>query len=262
MGSMRLLREIRFSLGVDEPGPIDNPFAGWPTAVGIQPYLVLRVAIAGAVDRTTGYLINITHIDRLLRERAIPLIRRMTAAAGPTGESLLRQVAADLAGCAAAGTRWLEWRLEVTPYLSYSLDTKEPEMVRLTQCFEFSASHRLHCPTMSDAENRDYFGKCNNPNGHGHNYQLEVTVAGRLGPSGAVLPLPALERTVRERVVDRFDHKHLNSDCPEFARLNPSVENIAKVAWGLLEGQFGDARLARVRVWETSKTCAEYQGED
>ncbi len=257
---MRLLREIRFSVGADQGGPVDNPFAGWPTPVGIQPYLALRVATGGAVDPTTGYLINITYIDRLLRERAIPLIARLAATSGTPPESLLRAVAADLAGCAAEGTRWLEWQLDVTPYLSYSLDTKEPEMVRLTQCFEFSASHRLHCPSMSDSENRDYFGKCNNPNGHGHNYRLEVTVAGRPGPGGAIVPLPALERTVRERVVDRFDHKHLNSDCPEFAHLNPSVEAIARVAWGLLEGHFGEARLARVRVWETSKTCAEYDG--
>ncbi|NLU22175.1 MAG: 6-carboxytetrahydropterin synthase [Phycisphaerae bacterium] len=133
----------------------------------------------------------------------------------------------------------------------------------MTQSFEFAAAHRLHCADMSEARNYEIFGKCNNPNGHGHNYQLEVTVAGRPDPAtGHVIPLRQMEEIVNERVINRFDHKHLNQDCPEFRTLNPSVENITRVIWGLLEGQFGAARLARVRVWETAKTYAEYEGSE
>ncbi|RIK62987.1 MAG: 6-pyruvoyl tetrahydrobiopterin synthase [Planctomycetota bacterium] len=129
----------------------------------------------------------------------------------------------------------------------------------MTQCFEFSASHRLHVPGLSDEENRRVFGKCNNPNGHGHNYQVEVTVAGPVDArTGSVLPLPAFESLVKREVIDRLDHKHLNSDTEEFARLNPSVENIARVIWEILEPQMSPARLRRVRVWETAKTYAEY----
>ncbi|MBP7936663.1 MAG: 6-carboxytetrahydropterin synthase [Phycisphaerae bacterium] len=134
-------------------------------------------------------------------------------------------------------------------------------MVDIQQSFEFSAAHRLHCATMSDEENRRVFGKCNNPNGHGHNYGLEVMVTGEPDPStGVLLPIESLEDIVKQRVIDRLDHKHLNRDCPEFAAVNPSVENIARTIWGLLEGRMGPARLKRVRVWETPKTCAEYEG--
>ena len=135
-------------------------------------------------------------------------------------------------------------------------------MVRLTQCFEFSAAHRLHVAKFSDEENRRTFGKCNNPGGHGHNYQVEVTVAGTPDSGdGCVLPLPRLEQIVKESVIDRLDHKHLNTDTPEFASVNPSVENIAVAIWRMLADKVAPARLDSVRVWETPKTFAEYRGE-
>ena len=138
-------------------------------------------------------------------------------------------------------------------------------MVTITQSFEFAAAHRLYVPDLSEEENRRVFGKCTNPNGHGHNYVLEVTLAGEPDPgSGTLVDLPVFEAAVKERVIDRFDHKHLNLDCPEFARLNPTVENITRVIWDLLEDAFGPStagRLRTVRVWETPKTFAEYRGE-
>ncbi len=135
-------------------------------------------------------------------------------------------------------------------------------MVEVTQAFEFSASHRLHVPSMSAEENRQYFGKCNHPNGHGHNYQVEVTVARKAsGEDETVTSLPQFEAVVKREVIDRLDHKHLNIDVPEFATVNPSVENIAKTIWSLLAGKVSPAELRRVRVWETAKTYAEYKGE-
>ena len=90
---------------------------------------------------------------------------------------------------------------------------------------------------------------------------LEVTVAGTPDPrTGAVLPLPAFEQLVKERVIDRLDHKHLNTDTQEFREVNPSVENIARIIWNLLQDRVAPARLHRVRVWETAKTSAEYAG--
>ncbi|MBU0639877.1 MAG: 6-carboxytetrahydropterin synthase [Planctomycetes bacterium] len=134
-------------------------------------------------------------------------------------------------------------------------------MILLTQQFEFSAAHRLHCAALSEADNQRTFGKCNNANGHGHNYLLEVTLVGEPdAQTGAVLPLPAFEQVVKERVIDRLDHQHLNQDTAEFRTLNPSVENIARVIWGLLSNHVAPARLHAVRVWETPKTWAEYSG--
>ena len=135
-------------------------------------------------------------------------------------------------------------------------------MVVFTQSFEFAAAHRLHVPGLSDEENRRNFGKCANPSGHGHNYVVEVSVTGTPDPArGALVDPPVFERTVRERVIDRFDHKHLNTDCPEFAERNPTVENLAQVIWELLADAFEGCQLSCIRVWETPRTYAEYRGE-
>lgn len=260
---MHLTREIRFSVGSPGGGAVTNSWAGWPSAAGLQPYLILRATVEGAPDPRTGYLCNIRDIDRLLRERTIPLVERLALRAAPrpvTGEQLVTAIAADLAGRAPPATRWIRWKLRLTPFLVY--ETGEDAVVRITQSFEFAAAHRLHCPGLSAEQNRDIFGKCNNPNGHGHNYQVEVTIAGEPDPqSGMLIPIPRFEQIVKERVIDRLDHRHLNEDCPEFAELNPSVENITRVIWGMLADHFAPARLARVRVWETPKTHAEYEGK-
>jgi len=131
-------------------------------------------------------------------------------------------------------------------------------MVSMSYDFEFSAAHRLYCPDLSDAENRRVFGRCMNAHGHGHNYVVRVTIRGRPDDAtGALLPIGDVARVVNERVIDRFDHKHLNLDCPEFADLIPSVENITRVIFDKLRGGFGPAVLERVRVYETPKTYAE-----
>ncbi len=273
------MREIRFSIdrdwvraahgesGFERALPVTNSWGGWPSAVGIAPYLVLRIVVSGMPDPVTGYLVNIQELDTLLRRDAIPAAARRLSASGVrlTGEQLVKdvhdEVAAQIAG-GELGARRLKLeslRLWTTPYLSYSVVAGVGDMVELTQCFEFSASHRLHVPRVSDEENRRVFGKCNNPQGHGHNYQIEVTVAGEVSPkTGAVLPLPEFESIVKREVIDRFDHKHLNTDVAEFRDLNPSVENIARRIWELLDGKVSPARLHRVRVWETAKTYAEY----
>ena len=134
-------------------------------------------------------------------------------------------------------------------------------MVRLSQKFEFSASHRLFNRDLSDEENRRTFGKCSNANGHGHNYELQVTLAGDpQRVESALARLPDFERVVAATVIDRFDHKNLNAELPEFRQLIPSVENIAMVIHRLLKPRLaaGDVRLAAVTVWETPKTWCEY----
>lgn len=133
-------------------------------------------------------------------------------------------------------------------------------MVRLSQKFEFSATHRLHNPALTDEANRDTFGKCNNPHGHGHNYEVEVTLTGEPDARGVLMDVPTFERVVASAVIDRFDHRNLNVEVPEFAEVIPSVENIAQVAYRLLKPRFvdGRAKLASVTVWETPKTSCEY----
>ena len=227
----------------------------------MQPYLVLRTRVEGEPDLVTGYLCNIKLIDALIRERTIPLVNRLVHQPRVTGETLVQAIAADLLPHAPAGARWVDWQLLVTPYLSYGIRNGAFTMVDVSQCFEFSASHRLHCDSMSEEENNHTFGKCNNPSGHGHNYGVEVTITGEPDPlNGVLVPIEQFEQAVQEQVIERLDHKHLNTDCPEFAALNPSVENISRVIWQLLVGRFSPASLKRVRVWETAKTYAEYEG--
>ena len=127
-------------------------------------------------------------------------------------------------------------------------------MIRLSQKFEFSASHRLHNPELSDAENRACFGKCNNAAGHGHNYEVEVTVKRSDADLSQLLDL---ERAVKP-VLDQWVHRHLNLEVKPFDAINPTVENIAKILFELLKPQVAD--LAMVTVWETPKTSCSYEG--
>ena len=105
-------------------------------------------------------------------------------------------------------------------------------MVYLTRKAEFSASHYYHNPAFSPEENRRIFGKCNNPNGHGHNYTLEVTVKGEVDPrSGFVVDLKQLKEVMHREVLDAMDHRFLNKEVPEFAHQIPTTENIAIAIW-------------------------------
>jgi 6-pyruvoyltetrahydropterin/6-carboxytetrahydropterin synthase len=123
----------------------------------------------------------------------------------------------------------------------------------------FNAAHRLHNPSWSEERNDAVFGLCNNPNYHGHNYDLVVKVVGEPDPAtGYVIDLKILSDLVKEEVMDRFDHKNLNLDTVEFAELNPTAENIAIVIYNLLRPKL-DAKLElQVRLYETERNFVEY----
>lgn len=124
----------------------------------------------------------------------------------------------------------------------------------------FNAAHRLHNPALSDEENRRLFGLCNNPNYHGHNYELEVSVRGEIDPrTGYVADLAEIKRVVEDRVASYLDHKNLNVDVPEFADLNPTAENIVVVIWRRLEGRL-PAPLVKIVLWETPRNSVVYEG--
>ena len=133
----------------------------------------------------------------------------------------------------------------------------------LSRRYRFSASHRLHVNRESDEWNRDLFGKCNNPFGHGHNYTLQVTVKGPVdAATGMVVNLADLDGFVRREVLERFDFANLNEE-PVFQHRTPSTENLAVVLWGILE-PFAAAHaplcLQRVRVEETSNNAFDFYG--
>lgn len=134
--------------------------------------------------------------------------------------------------------------------------------VYITRRATFSASHRLHSNELSAEENRQIYGKCNHPNGHGHNYVLEVTVRGEVDSrTGMVMNLVDLKKAMEEQILDQVDHRHLNLDVPVFRDLVPTAENMAVVFWQLLERVLPKGTLYEVKLHETENNVAIYHGE-
>ena len=130
----------------------------------------------------------------------------------------------------------------------------------VTRRVHFNAAHRLHNPDLPDDENRRIFGACNNPNFHGHNYELDVSVEGEIDRvTGFVADLGEVRRLVEEAVLSRLDHKNLNLDVPELRGVNPTTENLVVAIWKMLEGRL-PARLVRLVLWETPRNYTEYTG--
>ena len=130
----------------------------------------------------------------------------------------------------------------------------------LNRRYMFSASHRLHSDAFSEGVNREVYGKCNNPHGHGHNYTIEVTVSGQVDPkTGMVCNLVDLDNCVQQQVLERYDHMNLNLS-PEFKDVVPTTENLCISVYDILKREFRQANLERVRIEETMMNAFEYAG--
>ena len=123
----------------------------------------------------------------------------------------------------------------------------------------FNAAHRLYNPKWSDEKNWEIFGKCNNPNYHGHNYELEVKVTGEIDPeTGYVMNLKELKDIIKKEIEDKFDHKNLNLDIPEFKDLLPSTENFCIMIYDILKDKLDPKFDLLVRLYETPRNYVEY----
>ncbi len=123
----------------------------------------------------------------------------------------------------------------------------------------FNAAHRLYNPSWSDEKNDEVFGNCNNPNYHGHNYDLVVKVTGEVDPeTGYVIDMKVLKALIAEQITDRFDHKNLNLDVEEFQSLNPTAENIARICWEKLNNHLDPSLELQIRLYETERNFVEY----
>lgn len=243
---------------------------------GLGAHVEFLASVTGTPE-SSGYLLDIKAIDAGVRAAVLPITRDAYLASFQTGQANLSATLDAAWHALAAHFRasaphvhltQLRWNLSPTYSLAKHQDHAMPTAISpaatiLRQRFDFAAAHRLHVPTLSDAENRALFGKCNNPKGHGHNYQFEPAI--RLAPT-ATLQLHHLEALVANVLLARFDHTHLNEDTQEFNQsqggLNPSVENIARVFYHLLAPALANAHpgatLASMTVWETDRTCATY----
>jgi 6-pyruvoyltetrahydropterin/6-carboxytetrahydropterin synthase len=135
-------------------------------------------------------------------------------------------------------------------------------MMKVCRRTTFNAAHRLFRSDWSDEKNNAVFGKCNNPNFHGHNYTLEVWVEGNIDPeTGYLVDLKLLKETIKEEILERFDHRNLNLDCIEFADLNPTVENIALVCYNILRAKLESKYGLSLKLWETENNIVFYDGK-
>jgi 6-pyruvoyltetrahydropterin/6-carboxytetrahydropterin synthase len=257
----RLTREVRFGINpFPASGSGRNGFAGQPALLGVGAFFTLRITLEGPLDARSSYLRNIQDIDRAVRDRAVPEIERVVRSAQiEGGGNLIRTLAQRLAD-AWPGATLVSAELALSPFLTLAYADAEPQMIRLSHRFEFSAAHRLHNASLSDSQNLATFGKCNNPLGHGHNYEIQVTLAGEPDSSGVLVPVDHLERIVHAHVIEHYDHKHLNLEVADFKDANPSVENIARAVYHRLKDPLRGPthRLASITVWETPKTWCEY----
>ena len=134
--------------------------------------------------------------------------------------------------------------------------------MRVCRRATFNAAHRLFRKDWSDEKNSAVFGKCNNPNFHGHNYVLEVWIEGAIDTeTGYVIDLKIVKDLIKNEITDRFDHKNLNLDCKEFLNLNPTAENIAVVCWDLLRAELDTKYELSIKLWETENNLVEYDGK-
>jgi 6-pyruvoyltetrahydropterin/6-carboxytetrahydropterin synthase len=263
---VQLTREIRFFLPRDVRAescpPVLNSWSGWPIGVAVSPFLGLQCTLEGPIDPRTDYVCNVKQVDALLRAHVVaPIWARAIESGGyPPPAALLEECWRLTEPHVPAGTVLHGMRLCVSPFLSFFFQRSGDPMIQVSQQFEFSASHRLHNTQLNDEENRQLYGKCNNPHGHGHNYVLEISL--EIGPEdAATYSTTTTEEYVKRTIIDRLDHRHLNIEVPPFDRLNPTVENIAVTIWEWLAADFPAAtRLSRVRVYETPKTWADYSG--
>ena len=267
--TLYLRRRAAFSAGFRNPLPGD-------TGRG-HDYLV-EMTVGGEIDPATGMVINIRDVDAVLKAQVVgPLHGRLLDEEVPKLRGVLPTpeniVGALWDPCASALpslgrlTRLTLWPNTVLKAEFSLMSEEEKLMLTVTRTYDFSASHRLHSEALSDSENAEIFGKCNWENGHGHNYEVEVTLAGDADTrTGQLWGGGCLDKIVSEEVLLPYDHKHLNYDAADFRALNPTSENLTKVIWDnlfrrLSAENLGGARLYRVAVRETPRNYFEYFGE-
>jgi len=273
MTPISLTRRVSFSSGhrywLPELSALENRelFGPWASPYNHGHNYVLDMTCRGTVNPDHGMVINIKVIDDILKERVLRVFDQKSindevpsfGHKSPSTENLLLHFARVLHNLPSEA-ELTELTLFETPLLYGGWSAAEPTMVTLTRVYEFAASHRLHAPHLSHIENIDLFGKCNNPNGHGHNYVLEVTIKGIPDEhTGMIADLGTLDEMVEKLVIDRYDHKNLDLDLPELEGKNTTSEVVALAIFERLRGRL-PAELVRVKLHETARNCFTVEG--
>jgi len=262
-----LARHVRFSLNpfLESESWGSNSYASKPGGEGLAFFFDLCVELAGEIGPSTGFLINVTEIDRQVRESVVPIfstrLRKEFRESRHIGlveiGELLRSGWGKLSG-GFGSAKINRLSLSLNPFRKAAIYSEDFEMVYFSEKFEFAATHKLWNADFSDDRNFEVFGKCANPLGHGHNYVVEVTV--KVAADAVGFSIGGFEKTVNDELIELLDHKNLNAEVAPFDTTNPTIENIAIYAWQRIAGKFGRAELHCVTVRETDKTYCSYYG--
>ncbi len=240
-------------------------FGHWASPFNHGHNYVLWVSASGEVDDENGMVVNIKWIDDLLQSTVVDAFDQKSIndevsefTGVPCLENLLRYFA-ELLEELPGRVELVGLKLEESPIL-FAEWTRERDMVTVTRIYEFAAAHRLAVATLSEEENWRLFGKCHNPNGHGHNYVLEVTVSGQPDPvTGFIVDLDEVDKVVEREVLDRYDHKNLDQDIPELEGKNTTSETVAQAIFDRLKDKVPGV-LERIRLYETARNVFEVTG--
>ncbi len=263
----KLQRKVRFSVNPFLPEDFtgSNSFSSKPSGEGLAVFFELEVGLVGSVDLDTGFVVNVTDIDKCVREYVVPVfsqrVRKHFGRSEHIGFSeiveLLKLTRDELAGKFGQASV-MELSLKLNPFRKLSVDCEDWNMIYFSEKFEFAAMHKLWNESFSEQRNLELFGKCANPTGHGHNYVIEVAV--KMPTEENSFRIGNFQKIVDDALIQLIDHKNLNADVPEFKQMNPTIENIAVFAWNKLQGKFSDSKLHCVNVWETDRTYCSYYG--
>jgi 6-pyruvoyltetrahydropterin/6-carboxytetrahydropterin synthase len=268
--TVRLTRVVSFSAGhrywLNSLTAEENRqrFGKWASPYNHGHNYVLSVTAEGPVDVSTGMVVNIKRIDDLLKERILSQFDQRSINdevpwfehRASSLENILSYIRGELESLPEPAVM-VGLKLEEMPTLWAEWNIEQETKMTITRVYEFAASHRLHAPQLPHERNLELYGKCNNPAGHGHNYVLEVSIAGVPDETtGFAVDLGRLDEVVHAEVVDRYDHHNLNEDLPEFKDRMTTSEVVVQEIWKRLDGKV-PGELARIRLHETARNIFE-----
>ncbi len=288
---VKLARQIRFAINpfADSTEYGANSYCAKPTSNGLSLFFALWVELKGPANKDTGFVVNVSDIDRIIREKAVGIFDKFVKnCLAPTSAGGCLTAPA-VGGCSFEQIGQLlskVWKtiekdfqpalsevevpakidslfVELMPARKLGIKENGGDMLYFSEKFEFSASHTLWNDKFSDAENEKVFGKCANKTGHGHNYIVEVTIkkSQQSRDSDGAVNAGDFERIVNEQFIKIVDHKNLNTDVAYFKKVNPTVENIAELAFKSLKDGLKPLELDCVTVWENDRTFCSFRAE-
>ena len=263
----RLTRRVRFSVNPFLPEQSEgfNSFSSKPNGEGLSIFLELSIELVDNVEHATGFVVNVSDIDKIVRNNAIPVFRNSIQEHYHQARHISLSTIIDLLKSSYEqlkdkfGTAQINIiTLNLNPFRKVAMKSEDIDMIYFSEKFEFAATHKLWNENFTEEQNFEIFGKCANPTSHGHNYIAEVTIKMPKDRSG--FKIGDYEKIVDTEFIKRVDHKNLNLDVERFKKANPTVENITTFAWEKLIGKFGDQLLYCVTVWESDRTYCSYYG--